>query len=230
MEQQLYAIIFFSFVFWSLVSYAIIALLKKNIYKLIIGVGTFALALAFAGNDLVNFIGVPIAAWQSYEAWMGSGGIAPNEFGMEVLSQKVPTPTILLFASGVIMVLTLWFSKKARHVTETEINLAREGEGKEKFEPNYLSRGIVRFSMALSSMTKNLLTDKMQFALDKQFTKPDLVLTKSQEKELPAFDMVRAAVNLMVAGVLISVATSYKLPLSTTYVFFYGSYGNLLGR
>src|SRR5690606_18888218 len=103
---------------------------KYDVYKLIIIVGTFALALAFAGNDLVNFIGVPIAAWQSFEAWQASG-VPATEFSMTVLAEKVTTPTILLFLSGMIMVLTLWFSKKARYVTQTEINLSREGESKE---------------------------------------------------------------------------------------------------
>ena len=127
LETQVLAIVGVSLVFWSFLSYLVVATLKYNIYKLIIIVGTFALALAFAGNDLVNFIGVPIAAWQSYEAWAASG-IAASDFSMEVLATKVPTPTLLLFISGLVMVLTLWFSKKAKYVTETEINLSREGK------------------------------------------------------------------------------------------------------
>jgi len=132
-----------SLVLWTLIAYIISGVLKYDVYKLIIVVGTFALALAFAGNDLVNFIGVPIAAWQSFEAWQASG-IPANEFSMTVLADKVPTPTILLFVAGMVMVLTLWFSKKARYVTQTEINLSREGESEERFQPNFLSRGIVR--------------------------------------------------------------------------------------
>lgn len=228
LEQQLIVIVAVSMVLWSLISYTLIVLFKKNIYKLIIGVGTFALALAFAGNDLVNFIGVPIAAWQSYEAWAAADGVAATEFGMDVLAQKVPTPTTLLFLSGIIMVLTLWFSKKARNVTETEINLAREGEGQERFEPNFLSRGIVRLAMSVNTVSNGILSGSSKKWLDQQFTKPELTLTKSQQKELPAFDMVRAAVNLMVAGVLISIATSYKLPLSTTYVSFMVAMGTSL--
>ena len=104
-----------SLIFWYLFSYVLIRIFKTDIYKVIIGVGTFALALAFAGNDLVNFIGVPVAAYQSYDAWLSSG-IAADEFSMEVLSNKVSTPTIFLFASGLIMVLTLWFSSKAKKV------------------------------------------------------------------------------------------------------------------
>jgi len=216
-----------SLVLWTLVSYVISAILKYDIYKLIIIVGTFALALAFAGNDLVNFIGVPIAAWQSFEAWQASG-VPATEFSMIVLAEKVPTPTILLFAAGMVMVLTLWFSKKARYVTQTEINLSREGESKERFQPNFLSRAIVRSAMMLSTVTTALLPKALQEKIDSNFKKPVIPLSKDKTFEMPAFDMVRASVNLMVAGVLISVATSYKLPLSTTYVTFMVAMGTSL--
>ncbi|MEG3655950.1 inorganic phosphate transporter [Arenibacter palladensis] len=220
-------IIIGSLVLWTLVSYIISVLLKYDVYKLIIIVGTFALALAFAGNDLVNFIGVPIAAWQSFEAWQASG-IPATEFSMTVLAEKVPTPTILLFVAGMVMVLTLWFSKKARYVTQTEINLSREGESKERFQPNFLSRGIVRSAMMLSTVTNALLPKVLQEKIDSNFKKPVIPLSKDKTFEMPAFDMVRASVNLMVAGVLISVATSYKLPLSTTYVTFMVAMGTSL--
>ena len=123
----------------------LIVFFKTNIYKIIILIGTFALALAFAGNDLVNFIGVPIAAWQSYEAWLASG-VAANEFSMEVLASKVPTPNALLLAAGMIMVLTLWFSSKAKRVVKTSIDLSKQGDTKERFNPNFLSRFLVRFA------------------------------------------------------------------------------------
>jgi phosphate/sulfate permease len=200
---------------------------RTNIYKVIIGVGTFALALAFAGNDLVNFIGVPIAAYQSYEAWIVSGQAA-TEFSMNVLASKVPTPTILLFLSGMVMVATLWLSKKARYVTDTEINLAREGEARERFEPNFLSRGIVRTGMLVGKYSSTFLPVSIQEDIDNRFKKPVIKLPKGKTHELPAFDMVRAAVNLMVAGILISIATSYKLPLSTTYVTFMVAMGTSL--
>jgi phosphate/sulfate permease len=193
----------------------------------IIGVGTFALALAFAGNDLVNFIGVPIAAWQSYEAWVASG-IPATEFSMSILAKKVETPTLLLFISGIIMIATLWLSKKARYVAETEINLAREGDGKERFQPNFLSRSIVRFSVGISTIASSLVPNKIQEKLDKRFNKPVIEMARDKTYEIPAFDMVRAAVNLMVAGILISIATSYKLPLSTTYVTFMVAMGTSL--
>lgn len=216
-----------SLVLWTLVSYIISAILKYDVYKLIIIVGTFALALAFAGNDLVNFIGVPIAAWQSFEAWQASG-IPPTEFNMSVLAEKVATPTALLFVSGMIMVLTLWFSKKARYVTQTEINLSREGESKERFQPNFLSRGIVRSAVLLNTVTTSLIPKSLQEKIDVNFKKPVIALSKDKTFDLPAFDMVRASVNLMVAGVLISLATSYKLPLSTTYVTFMVAMGTSL--
>jgi len=227
LEIHAFKIIVVSFVFWSLLSYALTLFTKTNIYKVIILVGTFALALAFAGNDLVNFIGVPIAAWQSYEAWSVSG-IAPSEFSMGFLSDKVATPTVLLVISGLIMVATLWLSKKAKTVTETEINLSREGESKERFQPNFLSRGLVRFAMASSQMTSYVLPKTWQAKIEKQFEKPVISISKDRVHELPAFDMVRAAVNLMVSAVLISIATSMKLPLSTTYVTFMVAMGTSL--
>ncbi|MFH6602877.1 inorganic phosphate transporter [Maribacter algicola] len=227
LETKWASIIALNFAIWSLLSYILINFVKINIYKLIIGVGTFALALAFAGNDLVNFIGVPIAAWQSYEAWEASG-IAASEFSMSVLSSKVPTPTLLLFISGMVMVITLWLSKKARYVADTEINLAREGEAKERFQPNFLSRGIVRLAMSISQVTSSLVPKSMQEKIDAQFKKPVISLARDKTYEVPAFDMVRAAVNLMVAGILISIATSYKLPLSTTYVTFMVAMGTSL--
>ncbi len=227
LEAKVLPIVGISFVIWSLLSYIFIHFFKTNIYKIIIIAGTFALALAFAGNDLVNFIGVPIAAYQSYEAWVVSG-IPATEFSMEVLASKVPTPTIFLFIAGGIMVLTLWFSSKARYVTQTEINLSREGEAKERFNPTGLSRSLVRFAMLMSQMSDYVLPDSWKAKIEKQFEKPVIKLSKDKSYELPAFDMVRAAVNLMVASFLISIATSMKLPLSTTYVTFMVAMGTSL--
>jgi phosphate/sulfate permease len=227
LETQWVTVVAINFVLWSLISFFLMAFAKTDIYKLIIGVGTFALALAFAGNDLVNFIGVPIAAWQSFDAWQASGAEATT-FGMDVLAAKVPTPTLLLFISGIIMVFTLWFSKKARYVADTEINLAREGEAKERFQPNFLSRGIVRLAIGISESTQSALPKSVNEKLAVRFKKPAISLTREKSYEKPAFDMVRAAVNLMVAGILISIATSYKLPLSTTYVTFMVAMGTSL--
>tara|TARA_R110002049_G_scaffold24378_2_gene86578 strand:- start:1969 stop:4104 length:2136 start_codon:yes stop_codon:yes gene_type:complete len=227
LETKVFILVIGNFLLWSVLSYVLVNFAKVNIYKLIIGVGTFALALAFAGNDLVNFIGVPIAAWQSYEAW-ASSGIAASEFSMNILAKKVPTPTLLLFFSGIVMVATLWLSKKARYVAETEINLAREGDGKERFQPNFLSRSIVRLAIGISQITSSFIPKGLQNKISTRFERPVIALAKNKMFEMPAFDMVRAAVNLMVAGILISIATSYKLPLSTTYVTFMVAMGTSL--
>jgi phosphate/sulfate permease len=226
-EGKTILIVLSSFVLWTIISYLVVQLFKKNIYKLIITVGTFALALAFAGNDLVNFIGVPIAAWQSYEAWVGSG-VPATEFAMSALAKKVDTPTLFLVVAGLVMVLTLWFSKKARYVTQTEINLSRAGESKERFEPHFLSRTLVKGTMMTSKYISTILPNSWQNKIERQFEKPVIELPKGKTHELPAFDMVRAAVNLMVASVLISIATSMKLPLSTTYVTFMVAMGTSL--
>ncbi|NVK52260.1 MAG: inorganic phosphate transporter [Flavobacteriaceae bacterium] len=220
-------IILISFLAWTVLSQLYMSVLKKNIFVPIIAVGTFGLALAFAGNDLVNFIGVPMAAWHSYEAWTASG-VDATAFSMGVLDKKVPTEPLLLFIAGGVMVLTLWFSKKARTVADTEIGLSRQGDGAEKFQPNMLSRAMVRFTMSVSKYTNTVLPSSMVQKIDKQFQKPVVTVSKSKSHELPAFDQVRASVNLMVAGILISIATSMKLPLSTTYVTFMVAMGTSL--
>lgn len=226
-EGKTFVIVVFSFLIWTVLSYASVVFLKLNIYKIIIIIGTFALALAFAGNDLVNFIGVPIAAWQSYEAWVVSG-VPATEFSMGVLSKKVPTPTIFLLGAGLVMVLTLWFSSKAKTVVKTSIDLSTHGETKERFEPHFMSRNLVKLTMMISTYVSTIIPESMQNKIQKQFQKPVIVLSKDRKHELPAFDMVRAAVNLMVASVLISIATSMKLPLSTTYVTFMVAMGTSL--
>ena len=220
-------IVAISFAFWTALSALITGVFKMSVYKFIIIIGTFAIAMAFAGNDLVNFIGVPIAAWQSYEAWSVSG-IAATEFSMEVMSKKVPTPTLLLFAAGIIMVLTLWFSNKAKAVLKTSIDLSSQDSVKERFEPNFISRGLVRLTTLISNYHDTLLPDSLKKKIDKQFKKPKFIKAIDKEEGLPAFDMVRAAVNLMVASILISIATSMKLPLSTTYVTFMVAMGTSL--
>lgn len=226
-ESNVGLIILINLLVWSAISYLLIEIFRVNIFKFIILIGTFALALAFAGNDLVNFIGVPIAALQSYEAWTLSG-VPATEFSMGMLSNKVPTPTILLFISGGVMVATLWLSKKSRYVSETEINLAREGESKERFNPNALSRIIVRVAVNIGTFLSFITPKLLQERLDLPFNKAPKKIAKENKGDAPAFDMVRAAVNLVVAGILISIATSYKLPLSTTYVTFMVAMGTSL--
>jgi phosphate/sulfate permease len=227
LESEVILITIFCFIVLFILSSIFIYVLKVNIYKIIIAIGTFSLALAFAGNDLVNFIGVPIAAWQSYEAWLASG-VEANSFSMEVLSSKVPTPTILLLVAGLIMVITLWFSSKAKKVVKTSIDLSNQGSTKERFSPNFLSRNLVRISINISKVFDMIVPEKINKTIEKQFEKPVISLNSSKKIELPAFDQIRAAVNLMVAAILISIATSFKLPLSTTYVTFMVAMGTSL--
>lgn len=215
-----------SFVVFTLASYLIISFTKQNIYTIIIVIGTFALAVAFAGNDLVNFIGVPIAAYNSYEAWSGSG-ILPADYAMTALGEPVQTQPYLLLISGLIMVMTLWFSSKAKAVVKTSVDLSSQDNIKERFEPNYLSRSIVRMSILASEGFNKLLSKSSKQRIDKQFEEPKRTIAVKNE-DLPAFDLIRAAVNLMVASVLISIATSMKLPLSTTYVTFMVAMGTSL--
>ncbi|MEC4112861.1 inorganic phosphate transporter [Myroides pelagicus] len=219
-ENQM-TIVAISFVIWTIISQLLVSVFKINILRVIIVIGTFALALAFAGNDLVNFIGVPIAAFQSFGFFQASG-MGADEFMMGVLAEEsVVAPFYFLLIAGIIMVVTLWTSKKAKAVVETEMNLARQDAGgtEEKFDSNVLSRSIVRGTVFMGNMIDFVLPKSLQLKLDKRFEKP-AVTVKRAAKDEPAFDMVRASVNLMVASILISIGTSMKLPLSTTYVTF----------
>ncbi|MCF6294970.1 MAG: inorganic phosphate transporter [Flavobacteriaceae bacterium] len=216
-----------SFVFWAVFSALYMKFLKKSILSFVIIIGTFGLALAFSGNDLVNFIGVPMAAYHSYEAWAASG-VDASAFAMVDLAKKVPAEPLLLFIAGGVMVVTLWFSKKARTVADTEIGLSTQGEIHEKFQPNLISRLVVRGSTYLSNGFNSILPKSIQDSINRNFEKPVVLLPKDKSYEVPAFDTIRASVNLMVAGVLISIATSYKLPLSTTYVTFMVAMGTSL--
>ena len=227
LEKQVINLVLISSIFWSILSYVLISFLKINIYRLIIIVGTFALALAFAGNDLVNFIGVPVAAYNSFLEWSASGMSASN-FPMDALASKVPTNNWLLLGAGCVMILTLWFSSKSKAVVKTSIDLSSQGDTKERFQPNAVSRGFVRFAIVSSKYMSNLLPKSLKEKIETQFEQPQTNTLKVKKEDLPAFDLVRAAVNLMVAAVLISIATSYKLPLSTTYVTFMVAMGSSL--
>ena len=225
-DNNLVSIVIVSLLFLTFLSYLINSILKVNIYTIVICVGTFALALAFAGNDLVNFIGVPIAGYQSYLAWIGSG-VEADAYFMGALSEKVAAPTLILLGAGVIMIVTLWTSSKAKSVIKTSIDLSRQEETIERFEPNFLSRGLVRLgSYFQKSFLKILPNNSINF-IERQYIKPK-VNTLILRKDRPAFDKIRASINLVVAAILISIATSYKLPLSTTYVTFMVAMGTSL--
>ncbi|WP_121964910.1 inorganic phosphate transporter [Myroides sp. N17-2] len=214
-------IIGISLVFWTLFSQFLMSIFKLNILRVIIVIGTFALALAFAGNDLVNFIGVPIAAYQSFGFFMESGQ-SPDTYMMGKLAEEnVVAPFYFLLIAGVVMVYTLWTSKKAKNVIETEMSLARQDTGttEEKFSPNILSKVIVRGMVLIGMGVNYFLPKSLQLKMDKRFELPKKP-KNTVRKDEPAFDMVRASVNLIVASILISIGTSMKLPLSTTYVTF----------
>jgi len=205
-------------VLFTAISQLLISYFKINILRVIIIIGTFALALAFAGNDLVNFIGVPIAAFNSYQIFQGSG-ISGDNFMMGALANDdIVAPFYFLLFAGIIMVVTLWTSKKAKSVIETGVNLSRQGDGVEKFSPNLASRFIVRLGVNIGEGINYFLPKKVQIKIDNRFK--SVVKTTKNTADEPAFDMVRASVNLMVASILIAIGTSMKLPLSTTYVTF----------
>ena len=215
-----------SWLIWTSLSLFATYIFRTDIYKLVIIVGTFSLALAFAGNDLVNFIGVPIAAWQSYEAWKVSG-VTAELFNMSFLSSKVATPTALLIIAGLVMVVTLWFSSKAQEVLKTSIDLSRQDRTNERFESNAFSRSLVRAFVGsvrvVEAVTPSILTKKVKARF-----MPAKAKRYAKSEDAPAFDNIRASINLTVAAVLISIATSYKLPLSTTYVTFMVAMGTSL--
>ncbi|MCV9386393.1 inorganic phosphate transporter [Reichenbachiella ulvae] len=218
-----YWLVIANLIFWTALSFGLQKYTKINILKVLVFVGTFSLALAFASNDLVNFIGVPIAGFQSFMAWKGSG-IGADSFMMDALGGKVPTPMIILVLAAAVMIITLWKSKKARTVTATEINLSRQEEGNERFKPNWLARTFVNLNQKLINYVFALLPEKMKHKIKKNYDRNNL----KNEAKGASFDMVRASVNLTIASMLIAIATSYKMPLSTTYVSFMVAMGTSL--
>ena len=201
-------------------------LFKVNIPKIIVLVGTFSLAMAFAGNDLVNFIGVPLAGLESYKEWVASGA-DPDGLLMTSLATKVKTPTIFLLGAGIIMALALWTSKKARTVTKTELSLSKQDEGSEMFESSSaIARSMVRIGLQFSNTANFIFPNRLLKWLDSRFDSNESDLLH-KEADM-SFDILRASINLVVAGVLIAYGTSQKLPLSTTYVTFMVSMGTSL--
>ncbi|MFP4489106.1 MAG: inorganic phosphate transporter [Bacteroidales bacterium] len=215
----------YSFLGWTLILQLLTWLFKINIPKLIVLVGTFSLAMAFAGNDLINFIGVPLAGYESFKAWMASG-ISPDALPMTALAGKIKTPTFFLLIAGVIMALALWFSKKSRTVTKTEINLARQAEGSEMFRSLILARSLVRAGNSVSNGFNKILPEKTSSWLNSRFSTS--LSRRKQTEDDASFDQLRASINLVVAGILIAFGTSMKLPLSTTYVTFMVAMGTSL--
>ena len=203
----------------------VLHLLRVNIFKFVVLMGTFALAMAFAGNDLVNFIGVPLAGLDSYQDYMANGnGAAPSEFLMSSLMESAKTPPVFLLAAGIIMIIAMATSKKAKNVIKTSVDLSRQDEGDEMFGSSMAARSIVRVSQNSASVVAEMMPRGLRGWIDRRFNKNDVIL----QEEGAAFDLVRAAVNLVLAAMLITIGTNYKLPLSTTYVTFMVAMGSSL--
>jgi phosphate/sulfate permease len=204
----------------------LLILTRINILKIIVLVGTFALAMAFAANDLVNFIGVPLAGLSAFQEAFATA--QPLTATMEALTEPVRGNTLILLVAGLIMVVTLWVSRKARSVTKTEVSLGRQDEGFERFESNVLARIIVRLVASFFNSAEKIFPPTLRRSVGRRFERSQHRPQPGSEGERPSFDLVRASVNLMVASALISLATSLKLPLSTTYVTFMVAMGTSL--
>jgi len=215
----------YSFIGWTIVLQLLSWIFTINIPRIIVLVGTFSLAMAFAGNDLVNFIGVPLAGFESYKEWIASG-TDPDALAMTALAAKVKTPPLFLLTAGIVMALALWLSKKARTVTKTELSLARQDEGSEMFESSVLARSIVRMSSQLSGAVKVIFPPRIFDWIDTRFDTSKI--KKPGKADDASFDLLRASINLVVSGILIAYGTSQKLPLSTTYVTFMVAMGTSL--
>jgi phosphate/sulfate permease len=209
-----------NFVMWTIVLQLLMWLFKTNVLKIVILSGTFALAMAFAGNDLVNFIGVPLAGLESFKTYLAQG-VADSSLVMSSLKAPVGTPTLFLLAAGLIMAATLAFSRQAKKVIATTINLSSQNSGEEQFDSTLLARALVRGVLNISAFFDKFTPDSLKKKIDQRFV-------KASSGENLAFDQVRASVNLVVASILIASATSLKLPLSTTYVTFMVAMGSSL--
>jgi len=210
------------FVFFSLFM-QILHGLKVNVFKVVVLMGTFALALAFAGNDLVNFIGVPLAGYSSYIDLMNQPGATPDTLLMTSLLGSARTPWYFLAGAGAIMVYALYNSKKAHNVIKTSVELSRQDEGEEVFGSTPAARTLVRVSLNASNSIMKILPVSWKNWIGSRFRKDEAIIADGA-----AFDLVRASVNLVLAGLLIAVGTSLKLPLSTTYVTFMVAMGTSL--
>lgn len=219
LNENITAILFYCWIGFSILLF-LLQRIKVDIMKITILSGTFALALAFAGNDLVNFIGVPMAGLDSYQMALESGD---QNMLMGGLAGPAKVNTWILVAAGGIMVLTLFFSRTAMKVAETSLNLASQNDEDERFASNAISRALVRFAVSLSDLYEKVIPHKLAVAIEKRF-----IPISAEEREGKAYDNIRAIVNLSAAAMLICIGTSFKLPLSTTYVIFMVAMGSSL--
>lgn len=208
----------------SAIAMEVLHLLRINVFKFVVLMGTFALAMAFAGNDLVNFIGVPLAGLDAFNDYTAnSAGATPSTYLMTSLMESAKTPPFYLFIAGVIMIVAMATSKKAQNVIKTSVDLARQDEGDEMFGSSRAARSIVRATQESSSVLSQYIPKRLSTWIDSRFNKQDAELNDGA-----AFDIIRAAVNLVLASMLITIGTNYKLPLSTTYVTFMVAMGSSL--
>lgn len=221
-DENTFTVLGISFVAFTLLMQLLYAL-KVNVFRVIVLTGTFALATAFAGNDLVNFIGVPLAGFASFLDFTSSGATDPMAYTMGSLNGPASTPVYFLIAAGVIMVLALVFSKKAHNVTKTEVNLARQDEGDEMFGSSRVARSLVRWGNSVGQFMTRVTPEPVAEFIDRRFAPPAAAVDNGA-----AYDLVRASVNLVVSALLITLGTSLKLPLSTTYVTFMVAMGSSL--
>ena len=226
MNQHTFLLLVYCFIGWTILMGLIQYLLRWNILRITVLAGTLSLALAFAGNDLVNFIGVFVAGYDSYNiaSAAAASGVDISTLKMSGLAGAVPANPLILFIGGAIMVITIWLSKKARSVSDTEINLARQDDGVERFGSTSLSRAIVRGAVNFNKKFVKYVPERAQRFIERRFEP----LTVSETEEKAPFDLIRATVNLSVASILIASATSLRLPLSTTYVTFMVAMGSSL--
>ena len=203
----------------------VLHLMKVNIFRFTVLMGTFALAMAFAGNDLVNFIGVPLAGLDSYQDYVANGhGVGIDGFMMSSLMESAKTPPFYLMAAGIIMIVAMATSKKAQNVIKTSVDLARQDEGDEMFGSSRAARAIVRFCQSMIEMVVAIFPVGLRQWINRRFNANDVEL----KDDKAAFDVVRAAVNLVIASMLITFGTNHRLPLSTTYVTFMVAMGTSL--
>ncbi len=211
-----------SFVFFTLLMQLLHAL-KVNVLKVVVLTGTFALAMAFSGNDLVNFIGVPLTGLASYQDYAANGAGDPHGFLMGSLNGQANTPVYFLIGAGVIMVASLATSKKARNVTKTEIGLGSSQTGDEMFGSSRIARRLVRWSLSVIAWVRNITPPRVRHWFNRRFNTDEAIMDSGA-----AFDLIRASINLVLAGALIALGTSLKLPLSTTFVTFMVAMGSSL--
>jgi phosphate/sulfate permease len=225
-KYYLFKILLISFIGFSLITQLLYRVFRVNIFKVVVLIGTFALAMAFAGNDLVNFIGVPLAGLASYKEFAATG-VNPDSLFMSALAGPVKTPTIFLLIAGLIMVITLWLSKKARSVVKTTLNLSDQETTNERFESTVLARAIVRHAINANRTIEKIVPKPALKWIGKRFDTSHYNVQIRAQHGI-SFDLIRASVNLVIASILIAIGTSLKLPLSTTYVTFMVAMGTSL--